>query len=58
MNCTHNKLSSLRHQSETTRSDAISSTVAQDLWLTDPKTHRDVGPNFVTWNLVGCMLEK
>jgi len=40
MNCTHSTLSCLRHQSETPQSDAISSTVAQDLWLTNPKTHR------------------
>jgi hypothetical protein len=58
MNCTHSKLSCLCHQSETPQSDAIPSTVAQDLWLTNPKTYREVGPNFVNWNLVGCMLEK
>jgi len=38
MNCTHSKLSCLRHQSETPESDAIPSTVAQDLRLTNPKT--------------------
>lgn len=58
MNCTHSKLSCLRHQSEMPQSDAISSTVVQDLWLTNPKTHREMGPNFVNWNLVRCMLEK
>jgi hypothetical protein len=58
MNSTHSKLSCLRHQSETPQSDAISSTVAQDLWLTNPNTHREVEPNFVNWNLVGCMLQK